>query len=390
MYLTTGKTASCHRTNHHKFDYNSFDFHNTPNKIQDRQDMLEGLWPKRGCEYCRDIEQAGGASDRITNLDFWQFDPPTELVNNPYATNVTPRILEVYFNNTCNLKCTYCGPYFSSLWNDELRRFGDEVFVIDKNFESNKYKCFEWLRNNVSELHQFNFLGGEPLYQQEFDELLDLLDNHPAPNLTLAFSSNLAVSKNKLVEKIDRIEKLIEQGKIKRLLLTASLDCWGSEQEYARFPIRLDVWENNFNYVLEKPWITLTIGSTVTPLTIKSLHVLMDKINTWNSTRPVYWYGNSVNGPDHMRIDQFGPIFNEDFQKAIDLMPEDLPERRSVKEYLRGIQNQTNMSKPNLTNIKNLCIFLNKIDQRRNTNWRSVYPWLEEQFIHHLGEKYVN
>jgi MoaA/NifB/PqqE/SkfB family radical SAM enzyme len=28
--------------------------------------------------------------------------------------HVTPRILEVYFDNTCNLKCLYCGPHFSS------------------------------------------------------------------------------------------------------------------------------------------------------------------------------------------------------------------------------------------------------------------------------------
>jgi hypothetical protein len=35
--LTTEKTASCHRTNHHAFDINALNFHNTPEKIQDRE-----------------------------------------------------------------------------------------------------------------------------------------------------------------------------------------------------------------------------------------------------------------------------------------------------------------------------------------------------------------
>jgi hypothetical protein len=33
VYLTEGKTASCHRTNHHTFNTDEFDFHNTPSKI---------------------------------------------------------------------------------------------------------------------------------------------------------------------------------------------------------------------------------------------------------------------------------------------------------------------------------------------------------------------
>ena len=44
---------------------NNFDnFHNTPEKIRDRKKMLEGKWPGHGCEYCKNLEQAGGRSDR--------------------------------------------------------------------------------------------------------------------------------------------------------------------------------------------------------------------------------------------------------------------------------------------------------------------------------------
>jgi hypothetical protein len=386
IYLTYGSSSSCHRTGGSKIDQETFNFHNTPQKIQDRERMLQGLWPESGCEYCRNIEEAGGASDRITNLDFWSFDQPKELQADPTATSVTPRILEIYFNNTCNLKCTYCGPFFSSLWNDELARFGDETFVIDKNFESNKQKCFEWLKQNIQELHQLNVLGGEPLYQDEFDQLLDILENYPAPDLTLTFFSNLAVAHDKLIQKINRIEQLKERGHIKRLIITASLDCWGAEAEFARFPLNLKVWERNFNYIFSKEWITITISSTITPLTIKSLYVLMEKIIEWNKQRPVYWYGNSVNSPDFMFIDMFGDVFKADFDSAIDLMPTEFPEHQSVRNYLIGIRDQSGNTGINLTRIEKLYTMLETFDKRRNTNWRSVYPWLPELFKQHIGK----
>lgn len=383
IYLTEGRTASCHRV---MFDTipDNFDFHNTPKKIEARTKMLNGIWPGDGCEYCRDIELAGGKSDRITNLDMWEFEGPKELENDPTAVNVSPRILEIYFNNTCNLKCTYCGPYFSSLWNEENKRYGDSVFLLDQNFEINKKKCFDWLNNHATSLYQLNVLGGEPLYQDEFDQLLDVLEQTPAPNLTLTFFSNLAVAPDKLTTKIDRIERLVNNKHIKKLEITASLDCWGPEQEYARFPLNLTRWEKNFNYLLEREWITLIVGSTITPLTIWTLDQLFEKINKWNETRDVWWYGNSVNNIKHMFIDIFGDAFTEEFDRAIALMPEREPEHRSAKAYLTGIRDQAKSKEPNLTEIKNLCIFLDKMDERRNTDWRSVYPKLVNLINKHL------
>jgi len=192
LFLTTEETASCHRTNMHRFDTSSFNFHNTPTKLEDRERMLVGKWPNKGCNYCKNIEAAGGQSDRITNLDFRDMHAPPELDINPTAINVTPRILEIYFDNTCNLKCLYCGPQFSSLWEAENRKhgsFNDGKLVTtsdwqkSKNIESNKQKIFEWLKVHGHNLTNFNVLGGEPLYQKEFEQCLDLFEQHPAPHL---------------------------------------------------------------------------------------------------------------------------------------------------------------------------------------------------------------
>lgn len=380
IYLTIGKTASCHRTNHHSFDIEKFDFHNTPEKIKDRELMLQGHWPDQGCEYCKNIEQAGGVSDRITNLNFPGMHAPIELDCDPLATHVTPRILEVYFDNTCNLKCVYCGPYFSSLWDAENVKFGDRGFIKDLNLEKNKQKIFDWLAINGKHLTVFNILGGEPLYQRELDQVLDMFEQHPAPELKLQMFSNLNAKLDRVQNIVSRIKSLVDRKHLREFEITASLDCWGAEQEYVRYPLDLSVWEKNFEYLLNQHWINLIVSSTVTPLTIKTLPDLIDRIRKWNQTRRVYHYQNSVNSPDYMFIDIFGDIFSDDFQKAIDLKLTGTPEEQASKEYLRGIALQSRSSGPNSEKIKQLFDVLNRLDSRRETDWTKTFPWLVDEF----------
>jgi MoaA/NifB/PqqE/SkfB family radical SAM enzyme len=380
IFLTTEETASCHRTNHHKFDTDIFDFHNTPSKLDDRAQMLAGKWPKQGCNYCQDIEQARGQSDRITNLNFPGIHAPPELDTNPFAINVTPRILEVYFDNTCNLKCLYCGPHFSSLWDAENIKFGGPAFNKSTNIESNKQKIFNWLKINGHQLTVFNILGGEPLYQRELEQCLDIFDQHPAPELKLQIFTNLNCKLSHLQKIVQQVQQLIDQNKLREFEITASLDCWGAPQEYVRYPLNLQNWEKNFEYLISQDWINLIISSTVTPLTVKTLPDLLEKIQIWNQSRQVYHYQNSVNGPSYMFIDMFGDIFAEDFKKALSLKPDTTPEEHSSKEYLKGIAKQSASRGPNIPEITRLFNFLNQMDQRRSTSWKITFPWLVTEF----------
>ena len=389
VYLATENTASCHRTNHHKFDTDTFDFHNTPEKLDDRARMLLSKWPKVGCEYCKNIEDAGGQSDRITNLNFPGIYSPPELDVNRSTTRVTPRMLEVYLDNTCNLKCLYCGPHFSSLWDAENKqhgRFERGDLVIPSNFEkspnieTNKQKLFDWVRTHGHELTNFNILGGEPLFQKDLDDYLELFRQHPAPHMKLQIFTNLNTPLKHLVNVVTRIKELVDTDHIREFEITASLDCWGPEQEYVRFPLDLGAWEENFNYLLTQSWINLIINSTITPLTIKTLPDLLAKINKWNDRRRVYHYQNSVNSPTYMFIDIFGDIFREDFERALALKPTGTPEADSSREYLNGIAQQSVSRGPNIPEIKKLYDFLNEIDRRRGTNWSTTFPWLAKEF----------
>lgn len=380
IYLTTENTASCHRTNHHKFDTQTFNFHNTPSKLNDREKMLQGQWPQNGCKYCQDIEKANGQSDRITNLDFPGIHAPKELDQDINAIHVSPRMLEVYFDNTCNLKCLYCGPNFSSLWDAENVKFGQPAFVKSKNIESNKQKLFDWLKIHRQDLTVFNMLGGEPLYQPELEQCLELFEQYPAPELKLQMFTNLNARLPYLQKIIQRVKKLIDNECIREFEITASLDCWGAPQEYVRYPLDLRQWEKNFEYLVGESWINLIINSTVTPLTVKTLPELLQKINVWSEQRKIYHYQNSVNSPSYMFIDIFGDIFQEDFARAIELKPAHTPEELASKNYLIGIAKQSQHGGPKPKEVHQLFDFLNTMDLRRNTHWHTVFPWLIDEF----------
>ena len=57
-------------------------------------------------------------------------------------------------------------------------------------------------------------------------------------------------------------------------------------------------------------------------------------------------------------------------------MPEDNQSNILVKKHMSGLLN----SLPTTTNqklVNELKYFLDQLDQRRNTNWREIYPYLD-------------
>jgi hypothetical protein len=223
-------------------------------------------------------------------------------------------------------------------------------------------------------------LGGEPLYQAELDQCLELFRQYPAPELKLQIFTNLNAKLSRVERMVAQVKQLVDQNCLREFEITASLDCWGAPQEYARFPLDLGVWQQNFEYLLSQPWINLIISSTITPLTIHTLPDLLERIAEWNQTRTIYHYQNSVQEPDYMMVDIFGNAFGQDFEAALALKPDQTPEQQASKQYLAGIAQQAASKTPNIVAIRKLHNFLNEMDRRRNTDWRRTFPWLMAEF----------
>ncbi len=377
--------------------------------------MLQGLWPKEtdpgsqnnglcGCTYCRYIEDQGGVSDRMVQLKPG-LDPngsarllelPPELDQDNTAVNVTPTILEVYFNNICNMACLYCGPHFSSQWEEENRKFksiGDQyrVLVNPRWIKmTNRYfklrdELFEWLKQNGHHLANFGMLGGEPFIQEEFDMMLDHFEQYPNPDLMFTMTTNLKIPYEKLVSQIERIKRMVDTGKIGSFNLSASQDCWGAPAEYTRWGLDQEKWSKNFAYVAGQDWIVVNVNFTITPLTIHTLPELIERLNEWDRmrtpTRHICHSFMTVVDPTHLDPKWFGPgVFTEDFKRVLDVMPTHTDYLRGYKTYMEGIAKSIEQTPRAPDKIKKLQFYLELMDQRRGTNWREVFPWLIPEF----------
>jgi hypothetical protein len=397
VYLNQGTSASCHRTDQQPIPPDNFaSFHNLPNKIEARQMMLRGEWPQGGCQYCEKIETAGGMSDRQYQLHArHDLDrTPHELFEDPNTLEVVPTILEVYFNNVCNMACLYCGSHFSTKWEEENRRFG--VFKqgnvnfgyntqSNPNYERMLADFWRYLeeKDRYKHIRYYQILGGEPFFQDEFDISMDFWESHPNPELTFNIITNLKVPPKKFQAYIDRFGKMVESGALKRLQITGSIDAWGPQEEYVRWGLDLAEWTENWEYLLDKDWVVMCVNSAVSALTIKTAPELVEKINEWNDRRnpwnPISYSFMSVMTPPEMVPDIFGPgVFEQDFARLLAAMRERNPSEVSAKEHMRGIMKQIVAGPRNAERIADLKVYLTEIDRRRVTDWKLLFPWLIE------------
>ena len=394
VFLQTGTTASCHRVEHHQFNIDTFNFHNTEQKLSQRKNMLDGNWPvgkelefSTTCEsYCGKIEKTGiGTSDR----QFFNTIPnlvPTELELNPDEINVTPTILEIYIDNTCNLSCVYCVPELSSRIDFEMKKYGEfskngltlkSSYSKHSNYADIQNNFWSWMVKNASGLKRLHLLGGEPFYQKQFDDFLNFFNENPCPNLEFNIVTNLMLSGEKLKGYIERIKNLIIDKKISRLDITASIDCWGPQQEFVRFGLDLTQWEENFRYLIDQRWIKLNINNTISILTVKTLPDLLDKLSQWAENRKIEHYFTQVYYPSYMTLDILGKEeFQKDFSKILSMMETKSWRGTEAKKQMEGIISTNVSAKFNQTETLKLLTFLDEMDRRRNTNWRELFPWL--------------
>tara|TARA_B110000238_G_scaffold66522_1_gene73021 strand:+ start:2555 stop:3838 length:1284 start_codon:yes stop_codon:yes gene_type:complete len=386
IFLSKGTTTSCHRCNHWEFDLDTLkDFHNLPGKIADREKMLDGLWPGNGCEYCKKIEDAGGSSERTAWINKKDLIPPEILAGDMKATKVTPRLLEVYFTNVCNQACVYCTPQFSSQIEAELRKHGkisaNPSYMnhpsIGDNYPLYLQKFWEWMEEHGSELYEFQILGGEPLYQKEFEQCLNFFDKHPNPNLIMRIFSNLKHDEEKFKKKIQKVNDLIANKKIRELHIVASQDCWGPQAEYARYGMNLKNWEANIRYCLSQG-VPVNIHMTISALTIPTLGDFIDKIY---SLRKEYKAGlwissNTIVNPECLDPYIFGDKIAFYLEDVLTKLTD--PNDKQQKECLEGILAGMKSSKVNTKQVNDFKNYLDEIDRRRNTNWRILYPVISD------------
>lgn len=391
IYLNELRTSSCHRVLTFPFSVEQMDdFHNTPEKIEARKKMLQGEWPGYGCEYCQHIENAGGWSDRQHNLDIRGLTPP-ELETDLTAVHVTPRIVEMFAKNTCNLSCMYCNGNLSSKIEQENLKYGDFSkggVVIKNNVKNNELvdqyfkRWCVWLEKNITLLKRLHLLGGETLLQHDLmTPVLEIIERNPNPNLEFCVFSNMNVPDSVWFKYIDKIKNLQQNEKIKYFDLTASIDCWGPEAEYVRSGLDLKKFEERLFWAAKQgDWLRLCVNQTITALTIKTMPQLIEKIKYYQHYKSIGQYFQFYTGPQmfqHPKNYAYS-LWEEDFDKIFSLLGNSTVEQKEVSLRMQGIQKQLQQTRAhNLSEIQKLKIYLDELDRRRGTNWRSLFGYLD-------------
>lgn len=406
IWLNNGKTASCHRIDPHTVTLDNFDnFHNTPEKIKHRQIMLDGKWPSGGCRACQTMEESGGTSDRLQYLEKkWDYWTPPELENNPHALEVTPRIVEVFINNTCNLKCVYCSYDLSSAIEKETVKFGKYnggrvVALREVNSRSDHIlfkpqrpnyvnAFFDWLKKNHNEVRHLHLLGGEPFLEPEFDRFLDFFIDNPSPNLGLVVFSNLMTKEVLMQHQINKLAKLLDTDALRWVQITGSIDGWGPMSEYTRNGLDINVFDRNMKYILQSTdKFQVGISQTLTPLTLKETVPLLEKINEWQQyTKKQIGFGSqfqTVEDKDCLHFKNWDcSIFEEDFTNVIKIMSK---YNKDYAPHIQSLWDSIKDSKPNIKYLKEFCMYFDELDRRRNTNWRETFPHLMENINVYLA-----
>jgi len=392
IYLNQLSTASCHRVNPVPFTLENFDnFHNIPKKLQDRQLMLQGQWPKGGCEYCQVIEDAGGHSDRQHNLEIRGLTPP-ELELDPTAINVSPRIVEIFAQNTCNLSCIYCNGNLSSQIERENVKYGNFnsngvciPVITTPTCAAKEYfdRFISWLEQNVNTLSRLHLLGGETFIQHDLmTAVLDILEKSPNPDLQFCIFSNLNVPDSAWDRYMPRILDLQKQGHIKYFDLTASIDCWGPEQEYVRSGLNLEKFEKRFAWAADQDpaRLRLNVNQTVTAMTIKTMPGLIEKIKHYSKNRHIGHYFQFYTGThpfQHPNIFAYS-MWEKDFESILKTMPTDTKEQQESIPRMIGLQRYLQQSVAhNHVEIKKLHVYLDELDRRRGTDWQKLFGYLK-------------
>jgi pyruvate-formate lyase-activating enzyme len=385
--LFNGKSSSCHRIKQVFVPLDDFDnFHNTPEVINDRALMLNGEWPQgRGCEYCKEIEDAGGMSDRLLHNKDLDLTPENFSPTDP-TIKVQPKILELYLNNTCDLSCVYCIPNYSSKINEELKKFGSMPVVIHHyqtrtpNHDKYLEKLIDWLDQHGKNLKRLSLQGGEPFLQKEFDVLMDWLETKRFPNLELSFNTNLNEKPGILDSYVERYKKMLSDRKIKRVDFNCSIDCWGPQQEFIRYGLDLTNWWRNFEFLLSKKWLGIHTGHTVTSLSIKYLPELLMRLDALRQQGHQFdqTFG-SVDGSTQIVYD---PVFfgGDFFQKELDSCYSLLKDPIGKKRF-EGVAARISNSQISRSGLSNLHVTLDEIDRRRGTDWKSLFPEIYDFFI---------
>ena len=411
IWLGSGQTTSCHHPLPHQVSVeqvivNPKALHNTREKKNDRALMQDGLRPA-GCDYCWKIEDMGkdAISDRVYKTVIYEDKDLDEAFNTRPEQDVNLQTLEIAFDRTCQLACSYCNPAFSTTWVRDIHRNGPYTNLVSdgRNHFTHTHDSsqlytindvnpyveafFKWWESDLHKtLKELRITGGEPLMSGYTWRLIDWFKEHRGASKTrLAINSNLGFEQDKLERLLDATEGI-------ELDLYTSNESTSKHAVYIRDGLDWDQWVSNVTYLLDSSRLRgLHVMCTINALCLVSLREFL--FNIVNLKRK---YGrDSINfSLNILRFPSFQSVlvlpltmrehYADELAFSYGIMADDvfchefeLNQLSRLVEYLRTPEQDPQALQVLQRDFKN---FYEQYDQRRDKDFRATFPQLTEWY----------
>ena len=321
---------------------NGFNFHKSPYLQKLRNEFNQGKKPQE-CKRCWEIEELGQKSRRQSAIEF--FDLPTE------SREVVLESIDHSATWACNLACIMCSEAISSTWAVELDIGREHLRKLGRLFQRKNNFLDQLEVENIKKIH---FNGGEPMLNDDQSDLLERLDQQGVlKDVFISYNTNGTVMPS------DRVADYWSRSKLVKLFF--SIDATEQAFEYIRYPGCWADTEKNMLAMKKDLPGNVMFGFNVTVGAYNILDLL-----------PVYnWFQENLLTNREGDPGDFCWQFAYDYDPAWllqEIKHQAIEELYKVGEY-QGIVSYLK-NHINYVGTNGWTQSLDKIDQRRSTNWR--------------------
>ena len=420
LHLPTGLNNSCYHPPLHQIDAsvlkdNPGALHNTEYKKQQRIIMLKNERPSE-CSYCWNIEAHGELSDRhYRSGESWAASDYDTIKNSTGEENdVIPSYVEVNFNHSCNLSCSYCSPQFSSTWQAEVDKWGgyptSTIHNDPKHFTGSRRPIparvdnpyvdafWSWWPELYPKLKHFRMTGGEPLMDKNTYRVFDYVLALPNPELHLDVTSNFSVEPALFENYLGYVKRLCNT-QIEHFMQYVSLDSGKpAHAEYIRHGLNANrLVDYVERFLTEIPYRnSLTFIITMNNLSVLGLQQQLDYIlglrRTHSTTYQRVWFDTPLlRTPSWQSLQILPPVYADILERVADWMElnletEELPfqgfkdyEVQRMRRNIAWMREGRNLDSGYVKLQRaDFYRFFHEHDQRRQTNFETTFPEMLE------------
>jgi len=268
------------------------------------REQIKGSQPLSQCTACYREEAVGYESRRIkenfksvifTEQAFersYQQSPMYAAFENPIGAR-QPVDWHVDLGNECNLTCRMCRPSASS----KISSLYTKWQLIDVSANRNwTLEPLSWQNFTDSvlatpNLNRIHFMGGEPLLNKRFPELLDFLLDNDKANVSISFVTNGTLFDQTIVDRLKRFRSCD---------IEVSIESIESNNDYLRTGTDTTVVMGNIAKLVQQQSDTFHVVLRSAPqlLSINNYY----KLIAWAWQQQLHLQGIPVTAPEYLQI----------------------------------------------------------------------------------------